>query len=94
MARGVDAAAHRGALLPGTAAQGGGTIGVIGGGLDKPYPPENIDLHGVMAREGLLVAEMPMGTEPQARHFPAATASSPGFAREPWWSRRRPVRAR
>jgi hypothetical protein len=43
---------------------------VIGGGLDKPYPPENIDLHGVMAREGLLVAEMPMGTEPQARHFP------------------------
>jgi DNA processing protein len=42
---------------------------VIGGGLDKPYPPENIDLHGVMAREGLLVAEMPMGTEPQARHF-------------------------
>lgn len=70
MARGVDAAAHRGALLPGTAAQGGGTIGVIGGGLDKPYPPENIDLHGVMAREGLLVAEMPMGTEPQARHFP------------------------
>lgn len=75
LARGVDAAVHRGALVGGTAAlhgtgRGGGTIGVIAGGIDVCYPPENADLQNQVAAEGLLLAEMPPGTEPQARHFP------------------------
>ncbi|NKJ41825.1 DNA-processing protein DprA [Novosphingobium sp. SG720] len=70
LARGVDAAAHKGALLPGTAAGGGGTIGVIAGGLDSVYPPENADLQAQIVAHGVLLAEMPPGTEPQARHFP------------------------
>lgn len=67
LARGVDAAAHRGALA-GTGE--GGTIAVIAGGIDHAYPPENADLQDEVATRGLLVAEMPPGTEPQARHFP------------------------
>ncbi|GHC81881.1 DNA-processing protein DprA [Novosphingobium pokkalii] len=70
LARGVDAAAHTGALLPGAAAAGGGTIGVIAGGLDSIYPPENAALQARIVAEGVLLAEMPPGTEPQARHFP------------------------
>jgi DNA processing protein len=70
LARGVDAAAHKGALLPGMAAGGGGTIGVIAGGLDSVYPPENADLQAQIVAQGVLLAEMPPGTEPQARHFP------------------------
>lgn len=70
LARGVDAAAHRGALLTGMAAGGGGTIGVIAGGLDSVYPPENADLQAQIVAQGVLLAEMPPGTEPQARHFP------------------------
>ncbi|WP_179504684.1 MULTISPECIES: DNA-processing protein DprA [unclassified Sphingomonas] len=70
LARGVDAAAHKGALLPGAAAGGGGTIGVIAGGLDSVYPPENADLQAQIVAQGILLAEMPPGTEPQARHFP------------------------
>ncbi|NMN04211.1 MULTISPECIES: DNA-processing protein DprA [unclassified Novosphingobium] len=70
LARGVDAAAHKGALLPGAAAGGGGTIGVIAGGLDSVYPPENADLQAQIVAQGVLLAEMPPGTEPQARHFP------------------------
>jgi DNA processing protein len=63
LARGVDAAAHRGALATGTAA-------VVAGGLDIVYPPENRALHGELAEHGAIVAEMPMGVVPQARHFP------------------------
>ncbi len=63
LARGIDAAAHEGALATGTAA-------VLGGGVDKIYPQENRALHEQIAERGLLIAEMPIGTEPQARHFP------------------------
>ena len=63
LARGIDAAAHRGAL-------GGGTIGVVAGGLDVVYPPENAELQARIATEGLVVAETAFGTQPQARHFP------------------------
>ena len=62
-ARGIDAAAHDGALATGTAA-------VLAGGIDKIYPPENRALHEEIAERGALIAEMPIGTEPQARHFP------------------------
>ena len=63
LARGIDSAAHDGALAS-------GTIAVIAGGLDVAYPPENADRQAAIAERGLLLAEMPPGTEPRARHFP------------------------
>lgn len=63
LARGIDTAAHVGSL-------GGGTIGVIASGIDVVFPPENAELQERIAREGLLLAEQPPGTEPRARHFP------------------------
>lgn len=63
LARGIDGAAHQGALA-------GGTIAVIAGGIDVVFPPEHADLQDAIGRDGLLVAEMPPGTRPLARHFP------------------------
>ena len=63
LARGIDAAAHNGALA-------GGTIAVIAGGIDVVYPSENTDLHESIAEAGLLLAEMPPGTQLTPRHFP------------------------
>ena len=63
LARGIDSAAHDGALATGTAA-------VIAGGIDVVYPPENEERQRAVAERGLLIAEMPPGTEPRARHFP------------------------
>ena len=63
LARGVDSAAHDGALES-------GTIGVIAGGIDVFYPPENEARQKAMFERGLVLAEMPPGTEPRARHFP------------------------
>ncbi|MDY0872986.1 DNA-processing protein DprA [Dongia rigui] len=65
LARGIDGAAHAGAL-----AASGGTIAVLAGGVDVLYPPEHADLYDRMTRDGLIVAEMPPGTEPGARLFP------------------------
>jgi DNA processing protein len=63
LARGIDSAAHQGAL-------GGGTAGVIASGIDITYPPENKELQEQVATQGLLIAEQPPGREPLARHFP------------------------
>jgi DNA processing protein len=63
LARGIDSAAHDGALES-------GTIGVIAGGIDVFYPPENEARQKGMFERGLVLAEMPPGTEPRARHFP------------------------
>ena len=63
LARGIDTAAHVGAI-------GSGTAAVIAGGIDIVYPPENATLQRDIAESGLLIAEMPPGTEPRARHFP------------------------
>ena len=63
LARGIDAAAHQGALAT-------GTVAVIAGGIDVIYPEENRALHEAIADQGVLVAELPVGTVPQARHFP------------------------
>jgi len=63
LARGIDAAAHQGALA-------GGTAAVQAGGVDYIYPPEHRDLHQAIGTEGILLAELPPGFEPQARHFP------------------------
>ncbi|MCG9052175.1 DNA-processing protein DprA [Laribacter hongkongensis] len=65
LAAGIDAAAHEGAL-----AAGGGTVGVIGTGIDRIYPAANRDLAHRMAAEGLLVSELPLGSPPLAAHFP------------------------
>jgi DNA processing protein len=64
LARGIDTAAHHGAMRTGR------TIAVIAGGLDQPYPPENADLHRRIATGHLIITESPIGTVPQARHFP------------------------
>jgi DNA processing protein len=63
LARGIDSAAHDGALET-------GTIGVIAGGIDVFYPPENEERQKALFERGLVIAEMPPGTEPRARHFP------------------------
>lgn len=63
LARGIDTAAHQGALNSGTAA-------VVAGGLDIVYPPENQALFEAIAEQGAVLSEMPPGTRPQARHFP------------------------
>jgi DNA processing protein len=64
MARGIDAAAHRGALRAGI------TIACVAGGIDLPYPPQHAALQAEIAQSGAVVAEAPIGTAPQARHFP------------------------
>ena len=64
LARGIDAAAHEGALAS-------GTVAVLAGGIDVVYPPEHGDLLRRIAGTGAAVAEMPVGTTPQARHFPS-----------------------
>jgi DNA processing protein len=76
LARGVDAAAHRGAL----SAADGGTIACLAGGIDIVYPPENAALQEEIAGRGLLLSEMPPGTEPQARHFPRRNRLIAGLA--------------
>lgn len=78
LARGIDTAAHQGALAAGD--EQGGTIAVIAGGIDVHYPPENEALQRQIAEVGLLVAEMPPGTEPRARHFPYRNRIIAGLA--------------
>ena len=68
MARGIDTAAHLGALE--ASANQGGTIAVVAGGIDVLYPPENAALFDRLGSESLIVAEAAPGTEPIARHFP------------------------
>lgn len=63
LARGIDAAAHRASLKT-------GTIGVLAGGLNRPYPTENIPLFREIGEYGALVSEMPFDWEPRARDFP------------------------
>ena len=63
LARGIDAAAHRGSLE-------GTPLGVVAGGIDIVYPPENADLQASIAANGILVAESPIGAKPTDRHFP------------------------
>jgi DNA processing protein len=68
MARGIDAAAHEGALSVGNTL--GRTIAVVAGGLDVPYPPEHAELQRRIATAGAVVTEASPGIVPQSRHFP------------------------
>lgn len=63
LARGIDRFAHMGGLPT-------GTIGVLAGGIDQVYPPENQSLYDEMKEKGLILAESPLGVEPIARLFP------------------------
>ena len=65
LARGVDAAAHRGALT----AQGR-TIAVLGCGIDRTYPPEHARLRGQIEERGAILSETPIGSPPLSHHFP------------------------
>jgi DNA processing protein len=73
LARGIDTAAHDGSLET-------GTVGVIAGGIDIFYPPENEERQRAIAERGLLVAEQPPGIEPRARHFPYRNRIIAGLA--------------
>lgn len=65
MARGIDTAAHQGALEA-----GGSTVAVLGCGVDVVYPRQNRRLHAEVMRTGAVVSELPMGTSPERASFP------------------------
>jgi DNA processing protein len=74
LARGIDTAAHQGSLST-------GTIGVLAGGLDRPYPPENVGLCDEIAETGgAILSEMPFGWEPRAQDFPRRNRIVAGLA--------------
>ncbi len=74
MARGIDRAAHEAALES-------GTVAVVAGGADIIYPPENHALYEEIAERGAIISEMPLGTRPQARHFPRRNRIISGLSR-------------
>jgi DNA processing protein len=74
LARGIDTAAHEAAGALRTAA-------VIAGGMDHKYPPENAGLQDAIARDGLLITEMPIGSAPRAEHFPRRNRIISGMSR-------------
>jgi DNA processing protein len=74
LARGVDGAAHRGALET-------GTVAAVAGGVDHVYPAEHADLAERILETGAIVSEAPPGFEPQARHFPRRNRVIAGLSR-------------
>ncbi|MGE3274200.1 MAG: DNA-processing protein DprA [Vicinamibacterales bacterium] len=76
LARGVDSAAHRGAL-----AGGGRSVAVLGSGLDRVYPPEHAGLAEELAVRGAVASEFPPGVAPLAHHFPLRNRIVSGLVR-------------
>ena len=74
LARGIDTAAHKGALPT-------GTIAVMAGGIDVVYPPENQALYEEIAAKGAVISEMPVGQQPTAQHFPRRNRIISGLSR-------------
>jgi DNA processing protein len=74
LARGIDAAAHEGALES-------GTVAVLGGGVDDVYPPEHRDLYARVREQGCLVSESPPGQGATARDFPRRNRIISGLSR-------------
>lgn len=74
LARGIDGAAHTGALPT-------GTVGVLGGGVDDVYPPDNADLYAQIVEQGCVVSESPMGARAQAKDFPRRNRIISGLSR-------------
>lgn len=74
LARGIDTAAHDGALQT-------GTVAVLAGGVDDIYPPENARLYEEIREKGAIVSEMPTGQKPQAQHFPRRNRIISGLSR-------------
>jgi DNA processing protein len=75
LARGIDSAAHRGALRA-----GGRTIAVLGSGVDVIYPPENRRLAAEIESQGAVVSQFALGTPPLSHHFPARNRVIAGLA--------------
>ncbi len=75
LALGIDAAAHAGAIEA-----RGSTVGILGCGVDVPYPRRNISLAGKIVANGAVVSEYPMGTKPEAFRFPARNRIISGLA--------------
>lgn len=75
MARGIDSAAHKGAL------EQGRTVAVFGAGIDKIYPPENRDLAKEIEKSGAIISEYPPGTPPRALNFPGRNRIIAGLAK-------------
>ena len=74
LARGIDGAAHTGALPT-------GTVAVLGGGVDDVYPPDNAELYAEIAEQGCIVSESPMGARAQAKDFPRRNRIISGLSR-------------
>ena len=74
LARGIDTAAHEGAIAT-------GTVAVVAGGIDVVYPPENEALQAQIAEAGAVITENPVGTRPLARQFPRRNRLISGLSR-------------
>ena len=74
LARGIDGAAHEGALPT-------GTVAVLGGGVDDIYPPDHRDLYARIADQGCIVSESAVGARAQARDFPRRNRIISGLSR-------------